>query len=252
MKCSNCGGNYRTRELICPYCNTENALGRAWKKQRSDAELEYEKAREKAGKKVSIYVIDRIITRIMLIFILIFIIGVAGIWIFEVARGFYLESYWKNHQDEVTEELEKYYVERDFVGMDAFLEKYSLYSTENPFYAYRQACIMHRAYEEYWEYKLQFLDVSYEELIADEHDYYELRRTIEEAQDIYNVDIGIYDELDSRNQELWEEYSSEIMAFWKGTLGLTEEEIAYLTEDDYGYVDAEFVKPIVERRAYDE
>ena len=41
MKCKNCGAQYKTRELKCPYCNTENIIGKIWQSERSQAEMEY-------------------------------------------------------------------------------------------------------------------------------------------------------------------------------------------------------------------
>lgn len=67
MQCSNCGSHYRMRDLACPYCGTENALGRLWQKQRTEAELSYEKARVAAGKKWSPYIYDRVVSRVMVV-----------------------------------------------------------------------------------------------------------------------------------------------------------------------------------------
>ena len=44
MKCKSCAGNYKTKELICPYCGRANLLGKLWFAEKSEAEKEYEKA----------------------------------------------------------------------------------------------------------------------------------------------------------------------------------------------------------------
>ena len=46
MKCKNCSANYKARELKCPYCNTTNLLGHIWLSEKTEAELEYEKAKK--------------------------------------------------------------------------------------------------------------------------------------------------------------------------------------------------------------
>ena len=74
MKCKNCGANYMLRELKCPYCGTENAIGRIWHAQRTEAELEYEKKRIAEGRKISPYVTTRALSRIIILQILVLII----------------------------------------------------------------------------------------------------------------------------------------------------------------------------------
>ena len=62
MTCKNCGGNYRTRELICPYCRTENVLGHLWLAKRKEAEEEYNRTAHTLREKLlSPYVFHRII-----------------------------------------------------------------------------------------------------------------------------------------------------------------------------------------------
>ena len=47
------------------------------------------------------------------------------------------------------------------------------------------------------------------------------------------MDEGIYSELDSRNEAQYKEWCQEILAYWKGTLGMTDDEVALLAEDDW-------------------
>ena len=39
MKCKSCAGNYKTKELICPYCGRANLLGKLWFAEKSEAAL---------------------------------------------------------------------------------------------------------------------------------------------------------------------------------------------------------------------
>lgn len=49
MKCKNCGANYKTRELKCPYCNTENFIGKIWQAERSRRSWTMKMKRNKLG-----------------------------------------------------------------------------------------------------------------------------------------------------------------------------------------------------------
>ena len=83
MKCKNCGAQYKTRELKCPYCNTENLIGKIWQTERSQAEMAYEEEKKKVGKVLfSPFMVDRLLSRAIAVliglhivsFILIFIV----------------------------------------------------------------------------------------------------------------------------------------------------------------------------------
>ena len=89
MKCKNCSANYRARELKCPYCSTTNFLGHIWLAEKTEAELEYERAKQECGG-LSRYVIYRILTRILVIEVvvgvLLFLGVVAYFFLSEVIR----------------------------------------------------------------------------------------------------------------------------------------------------------------------
>ena len=73
MKCKNCGGQYKTKELMCPYCHTENLLGKIWMVQRSEAEEAYEREKRELGKTMlSPYMINRYLNRALVVSILLF------------------------------------------------------------------------------------------------------------------------------------------------------------------------------------
>ena len=63
MKCKSCAGNYKTKELICPYCGRANLLGKLWFAEKSEAEQEYERARAEYEKRVTPYVVNRFLNR---------------------------------------------------------------------------------------------------------------------------------------------------------------------------------------------
>ncbi len=251
MKCANCGGNYKTSELICPYCNTENAIGRMWKAQRTEAELQYEAARKEAGKKASPYIIDRVLSRIMFSLIIVGAIVLLCAMLYFLGKDIYISSYQKFNKDKIEKQLDQYYQNYDFEGMEAYMDKYDLFFSEETYYEYRQVVIMYRDYQSYLEQKYKLLCMTATEL-DEATNYYELDMAVGNSASICRAEFGIYDEVHERNQALWKQYTDEIMVFWKATLGLTQEEIDWLLSEDnfYGEFDDEQLKTIIDRRAW--
>ena len=66
-----------------------------------------------------------------------------------------------------------------------------------------------------------------------QEDTFNFEYSIRDSQDVYTLDEGIYSELDSRNEAQYKEWCQEILAYWKGTLGMTDDEVALLAEDDW-------------------
>ena len=88
MKCKNCGAQYKTREVKCPYCNTENLIGKIWQTERTQAELDYEAEKKKLGKILrSSYMEDRLLTRAILILIGLYIASVLVVALIVVLSG---------------------------------------------------------------------------------------------------------------------------------------------------------------------
>lgn len=248
MKCKNCGGNYRTKELVCPYCGTQNIIGHIWMAQRSEAELEYERARKAAGRYGSIYVAYRVLNRILLIAALIFLGIMCLCFLAYGVENAYINIYRKTHAEQITDTLEQYYEAGDFRAMHRYMARYDLYGNE--YYAYTQAVILNTNYEEYLAYMLKFLALDEEKK---QKDTYYLSFALKNSSKVYCLDCGIYSELDIKNEEIYMQRRQEILAFWQGTLGLHGEEIALLTKED-GYIDYDAIQQlqetVKERRAW--
>ena len=81
MKCKNCAANYKTRELKCPYCGTENLLGRIWQVERTQAELDYANEKKEVKKKIfSPYTADRILNRCLVVIACLYIVSISVIF----------------------------------------------------------------------------------------------------------------------------------------------------------------------------
>lgn len=229
MKCKNCGGQYKTRELMCPYCSTENLLGKMWSFQRSEAELSYEEERKKVGKyMVSPYMINRILNRCLLVLGLLYVLLFLGVVLASGGESVYKYlKFWLN-REKIESRMEQYYEEEEWALLDSYMEQNAVDGTK--YYTYMQAVLLNCYYQEYMENRLL-----YESLSGDERENkaYYLEYAIKEAARVYYLDCGLYSEPDERNLSLYENYRQEILAYLIEELELTNEEIKQVKEGTY-------------------
>lgn len=249
MKCKNCGANYKTREVTCPYCGMENAIGKSWLKQRKDAWEEYAQTRDEVAKKGPVYVADKVANRLLVVLILLPIVFLAGLVVFSLSMEIHDRAYVSIHRGELEEEMKKEYNAGELTQLDLFMSKYNLFGEE--YYTYSQAVLLHNCYQSYMTDKMCFLNLSEEEKMKDE---YYLEYAIKNGRDVYLLNIGIYSELDPANEALHQEYQDEILSFYTGVLGMSREEIdLVLDEDNFFTTDDQksILAAIKERRAWE-
>lgn len=248
MKCKSCGGDYRTRELICPYCGTENLVGRLWMAQRSEAELQYEKALKETGRKASPYVVNRVLGRIAVVMACLCILMFVAVAVFFMVLEGGKRIYKRMHYQEIVQTMERLYQEENYTELYAYMGKYDLIGEDN--YAYSQAVLMDFDYQWFVNHKLKFCEMSEDEK---QEDTYYLQATISWGADICQRNLGRYVELDPMNQALYDSYCQEVTEFWRYTLGMTEEEIERIAEDEtLGSADYEqLAETLKERRAWE-
>ena len=249
MICKNCGGNYRTRELICPYCGTENLVGKLWMAQRTEAELAYERARKEAKKKTSPYVLNRAIGRLALIMGCLCVVMLIGVWcvsmVLEISRNVHRSSC----AGEIQSTKEMLYEQGRFEELYAYMDKYDLFSQDD--YAYSQAALMVYDYDSFVNRKLEFAGMDNEEK---QEDSYCLESILKRGADVCHLDLGLYDELDPMNEDIYNNYCTEIKTFWQYYLGMTEEEIDTILKDDHPASSEyeELTATLMKRRAWEE
>lgn len=227
MKCKNCSANYKARELKCPYCNTTNLLGHIWLSEKTEAELEYEKAKKEYGG-ISKYVVYRVLTRILVLEIL-----VGALIFFCVVAYFFLEetftaASFKMNKDKIEAKMEAAWKAEDYDRLDAIMDKYNIDGQD--YYIYTQSTIIQSDYERFTEARLGFLMLTEEEKQTRE---YEIESSLEKAYDLLTVDFGLYDVLAVENKAQYERVIAEVDAYLRGTLGMTQEEYASFTETEY-------------------
>lgn len=238
MKCSNCNGDYRTRELKCPYCGTENLLGSLWVIEISQAERDLKRAKlEKGLRGWTIYDVNRIVSRISLVLFVIAIIGtiiIAGISIGDWGMQ---ELYLISHKDGIQEAIETCYEQGDYMKMKSYMDEYELYNKEE--------------YEKYSQLALHCSDYFWvqdllSKIVQDrrspkpsEMDSYEswtagiLKRSFDVYVWFYQMDERYKLDIAPENRELFQAWHDEMIALWVGTLCMTDEEIQEVISSDY-------------------
>ena len=246
MKCKSCAGNYKTKELICPYCGRANLLGKLWFAEKSEAEREYERAKTEYEKRVTPYVANRFLNRALVLCLLaISAIGAAFI-VFFLIWGLKRSAYENGHDVITNQKLESYYAKGDYLGLHAYMEEKDLICDEQ--YKYSQAAILGREYAYFQATKMIFLAKSEEEKVENSN----LSLLLDHAASVCGPQIGTYSEPDPANEKIIEEMRTEVYAFLYGTLGITEEEWEPFTiADKYGTVDIyELEDVLTERKAW--
>ena len=240
MNCKNCGGEYRLRDLQCPYCGTENVIGRVWMKQRTEAELEYERKRKEAGRKASRYAYNRGVTRVLVIEILFFVLLIFGMVVYS-----FVESM-SPGRSKTSEELAALYEEGRYAELYQEIRD-DLYRNDDPVISeYVDVCLYARIHDEFVNDKLHFLGLSEQE--KKEDDFY-LGNSIRYALRMYRLDGGYYRIVEEKHPEMVEQYRREADAYLLGTLGMTREELDDALAVEYLYsVDMDKVEKKVRER----
>ena len=248
MKCKNCGANYKTRELKCPYCNTENLIGKIWQAERSQAELEYENEKKQLGKHLlSPYMVERLLNRAILVLIGLYIVSFVIILLVFMLSEPIEKLYFSINKEEIEAQMAEYYEAGEYEKLDLYMEE--KFVEHRDYYAYTQATSLNFDYNSYLECRLEFEALSEEEKMTDD---YCLKYALVHSVDAYNLDCGIYSELDETNREMYETYQKDIMAYWVGTLGLSEEKVEELISIEYSFDEEleSIIQDIKERRCW--
>ncbi len=246
MKCKSCAGNYKTKELICPYCGRANLLGKLWFAEKSEAEREYDKARAEYEKRVTPYVVNRFLNRALVLCLFSFFAIGAAFVVFFLVWGMKRSAYENGHDFITNQKLESYYAAGDYLGLNAYMKEKDLICPEQ--YKYSQAANLGREYAYFQAEKMIFMAKSEEEKEEDSN----LTLLLNHAVSACGPQIGIYSEPDPANEKIIEEMRTEVYAFLYGTLGITEEEWEPFTiADKYGTVNTyELEDVLMERKAW--
>lgn len=249
MKCKNCNGQYKTRELKCPYCGTENLIGRLWLIERNEIEQQYEDAKEEIKRKTIPYVIDRVLNRILIIFALVFVL--VNILIILINVGYYamVELDLHINEEKYVQQMEVYFDEKNYAELYVYMEKKNLFNEDN--YVYAQAALIYNEFQNFLISKQEIIQMLEEEDFEEKQDYeYRIESILKDANDLFIVRKGIYSDKVSENEELYEICTQDAIAFLVGSLELTEEEVQLVMEEDFSFNGNKenLVEAIIERK----
>ena len=232
MQCKNCGSHYRMRDLACPYCGTENALGKVWMKQRTDAEIAYEKERIAAGKRWSPFIYNRAVSRIIVVEVILFVL------LFFFIAGFFgtKEAIYsivaKKSKDDVIIEMKTLMEEQKYEEMQYNWQEYrdKFDETDPQILKIKQLSDLVHSHNEYVNSKFEFLYLSEDEKKSDD---YRLSYTIRTAFRVYTFEPNYKEEMQPETQALLDGYKEEVHAFMVGLLKMTKEEFDEFMSLDY-------------------
>ena len=232
MQCKNCGSHYRMRDLACPYCGTENALGKVWMKQRTDAEIAYEKERIAAGKRWSPFIYNRAVSRIIVVEVVLFVLLFLFIAGFFGAKEAIYSIVAKKSKDDVINEMKTLMEEQKYEEMQYYWQEYrdKIDETDPQMLKIKQLSDLVHAHNEYVNSKFEFLYLSEDEKKSDD---YRLAYTIRTAFRVYAFEPSYKEEMQPETQVLLDRYKEEVHAFMVGLLKMTEEDFNEMMSLDY-------------------
>ena len=241
MKCQNCGANYSLLHLHCPYCGTTNPRGLFWKNRRDEADAAYADALrdEKSQKLLSL---SRFADRLLMIS------GAAFALIFLCAFLFFgagsalesLRTKYGSGSEKLQSELQALYESGDYLALSRRLDETGQFGPEH--YAWSQISLIAHDYERFSIGRLELSSIDAGKLRTND---YPVESVIRYARDILFLDIPAYPELDEKNRAAYEVYCLDVETYLRAVLGLPEEDIARLKQEDYLYSDEQAA--IVER-----
>lgn len=236
MHCKNCGAQYRSRELSCPYCGTENLLGRLWMTQITDAEAEYELTRQEEGKGLPIYVMNRVINRVLLIsgglIVLVFLALIGTSFTMEVIVPHFSERTQKlTKGDDIEAAAAQLYEDGEYYKLYEFMRDHELIG-ESGYEVYSQAAELSWEYEQFCAARMGFLCESEEKKLEDS---YYLESSIRDGARILNDEWDICEEIEPENEELIANIYADVESWLRGGLKFTDQEMQKIYECKESY-----------------
>ena len=208
MKCENCGSNFLSKDLKCPYCGTVNQKGLRWYHRRKEMmERNAEELEEEKRRNIP-YVINLMLNiSLVVVFLAVFVLAVVRVNV--EPSGDDIEQM-KAHVDAL-------YRDREYGELYKYLEENDLRDTVEKYYV--QAADLFDRYDSFIKYRMEL-----EETKPSEWDLTTLRLIL-----IYSGDLVDNRTFYSENSELYKFYGLRVRAYWRGTLRLTNEEITRLS-----------------------
>ena len=219
MKCKNCGGGYRLIELRCPYCGTENLAGQMLLMKRTETIRQIE-AEKRAAKKAFIpYVLSKLVNRLILLFLIGTIVVI--LLLLNLVPGVKRDKNGKILEPAAV----KLFEAGDYYGLHEYMMQKDLYEQMPEYFA--QSALLAYDYNQFITHRLNYLSGS-----PEDWDIRSIAYVMSSAMDIYVHRVGVYSDEFPENKEQYEMYRRYILAFWKGTMRCTDEEVEWLCDKE--------------------
>ncbi len=216
MECKNCGASYKLKALRCPYCESENLLGKMLILKRSETIKQYEEEQKRAKKAYVPYVASKLVNTLILIFLLLIIAALAS-----------SEGLGKPRDEDgrfTDKKAERYFSEGKYKELNKYMDRKAYFGKLS--YQITQSALIYNDYEEFLTYRMSYI---HDDPDNDDPSY--MAMTMRDAMNIYQHEIGMYNGYYEKNEPQYEEYNRRIMAFWKGTMMCDDEEIEFLSNE---------------------
>ena len=237
MKCKNCGGNYKLLELRCPYCETENVAGRFLIMKRTDAIKRFEAEQKEAKKKYVPYVLSKLVNRVILF-------SFIGIVVMMILSMNALPWYKKDDTGIYNQTMVELHDEGKYMELYYYLDRKDLYGRAS--YIYTQSALLANTYDDFITRRSMYLS---DDANNWSPDY--VAMVMDDAMKIYAHNIGMYKDDYPENHAQYELCNQRILAFWKGTMMCTDDEVAWLADPENSWhsdVLRELCETLKERR----
>ena len=248
MKCNNCGGNYAARELRCPYCGTENATGKRWKQQREKAQQDYRTAETETFPVIRKKMANKVLNRVLLAEGGLFLLWLLGIFVVFLLSDFAGNISFNVNKNKFESHMSQLYEAEEYGELYSYMSDKNLIGQN--YYEYSQMSLIYFDYSQFTEMRLQF----FTQIQSDSLERHTVDRLLAEIRSVLDPHIPAYPDVTAENWEKLKPLQEDVLGFAYGMLGLTEEEIARMTEDIYLDHDIQeaLIDTVMERRVRDE
>lgn len=223
MKCKQCGGEVGSEQERCPYCNAINKEAVRRKRQIHRKRIFNKDLRRRVLEESREDIWNRILNRAIAVMVCIFAAACMLGFTVNMAAGGMGKLF--NKPDNMEEQLERLYENREFAQMSYLLDEYGLMGTD--YYRYSQMALLNSTYERFINNRNECISQIEENKDLMELD---LENVLRYGCNVLAPDIPYYREMDSENKIILEEYQQSVKAFYQSYLKLKDKEIDELAE----------------------
>lgn len=240
MKCVNCGSNYASKELVCPYCGSKNEKGLNWFQRREKARKEYENYLKANGVSVTLRTWQSVLSRIQFWVVLSLIVTIILSIIAFLLIEFISDSKVSVFKSKRLEYCQKLYEEQNFDELSVAISDSDFHEEE--FYEYAQITLLYQDYMNFKQSRMEYLE---------DENFTDVDRTeylLDDIQELLRTSVPAFSDITPNNQVIIERWQQEIEEYASNILGLSNEDLELLKREDYLYSEIrELSEQLVER-----